>query len=359
MFDFDHLVELKLKLEAIANFEDAKFCFDPRIPLEVREYWTRDAERRKFYEKHPLWEEYRKSELFIPSIIPSTPAQEDFNFNPFNMARINKQLIPKGYLYYCSSGFGGKLKLLLGKIEAHSKVKEVDVYLIDKELISNCELNSPSLYNHEEKIIIGRKRSAEFSVWRRIKELGNAQGVKKQLLEIELCNLGVKDFNATPLKIEEAVKKAAEWKLKAWIAHELGHFAAKKYLSHSTYNTLKKFCISKGDLALDAFITAVNDALADTIWEDEIKGTIAFILQLPQQQKIGLLSSHILDIFDPPAKFKVLIERRKLEIELISTFLKNLKNLNLNLNLDEDLNRAREIIFERAKQFALELNNLP
>lgn len=344
------LAELKQKLKAIANFEDAKFCSDPRIPRGIREYWTKDALRRKFYESHPLWEEYRESDEYKYEYIPLPPFQEDFY--SLDMAEVNKQLIPKGYLYYCSSGYGGKLKLLLGEIEEHSKVKDVDVYLIHRELICNCELNSPSLYNHEQKIIVGRKRSAEFSVWRRIEELRNASGVKKQLLEIELCNLTeLKDFNAEPDKIEGAVKRAAEWKLKAWVAHELGHFAAKKYLPHSTYNTFKKFCISRGGLALDAFITAVNDALADTIWEDDIKGTIAFILQLPEKQKLGLLSSHILDIFDPPVEFKVLIEKRKLEAELISAFLKN-----LNFFSNEELNRARETVFERAKQLAIAFN---
>ncbi|MEM2924929.1 MAG: hypothetical protein QXJ68_04490 [Methanocellales archaeon] len=348
MLDITELIditELKQRLEAIASFEDAKFCLDPRIPLEIREYWTRDAKRRKFYESHPLWERYREIDY-----IPSITLQE--NYHLLDMAEVNKQLIPRGYLYYCSSGLGGKLKLLLGEIKEHRRVQEVNVFLINRELVCNCELNSPSLYNHEEKIIVGRERSAEFSVWRRIEELRSASGVRKQLLEIELYNLTeLKDFNANPVEIQDAVRKAAEWKLKAWIAHELGHYAAKKYLPHSIYNSCKKFCLSRGDLALDAFITAVNDVLADTICESEIKGSIAYILQLPEKQKLGLLSSHILDIFNPPAEFKVLNEKSKLEAELISTFLKN-----LNLVSNEELNRAREAVFERAKQFALAIN---
>ncbi len=355
--------ELKRRLEGIAYLEDAKFCFDPRIPYEVRLYWSEDLRRRRFYESNLLWEKYEPEKLeYLPMPVGTT-----YNgtleigggeCSIWDMAGINLKLVPEGYIYYCSTGFGGKLKILLGEIEAQERVREVDVYRVSRELVCNCEINSPALYNHVEKIIIGRKRSAEFSVWRRIEELKNAIGVEKQLLESELRNLTgfrQEDFWREPIKLEIGVKRAAEHKLGAWVAHELGHLAAKRYLSHSTFNALKKFCISRGDLALDAYVTAVNDVLADTICEDEIKGTIGYILQESEPQKIGLLSSHVLDVINPPAGYKVLVEKRKLEAELVSTFLDWLSDVK-DVDLDDRMDNVRRTVFERAVLVASDLS---
>lgn len=112
---------------------------------------------------------------------------EQKKFNLYNFEEINS-LLPQGWLYIFSPDERGMPIILLGEVEVSVLANEnLFIYILKEEKVTNVGLEKEVLVvGGDPRIIIARKKPAEFTLWTTIQGLryGQFDNIPKIALSI-------------------------------------------------------------------------------------------------------------------------------------------------------------------------------
>lgn len=307
-------------------------CEDSLFARHV--YWGVENMVNRFYRINPFWKIFTEEEQ--EKVMSEVLNEADRYINQaralnrkyilklpnitidfLDVEQVNR-FLPNGYLYDCSLDTLGKYTFLVGKKEEERKIKtktlSVTSILLGEEILTNTQLGVCGFYCPICKMIVGRKRSALYSLWDRINYLKETwkEGSKEifQLHGIEkLSGLRKQDILKSPgEEINEKIKKAAESCTKyIYMPHEEGHLLGEESFPNMKWTKWIILC-QKNERA-EEFIRAVLDVQADCIESGDIKGKFPSIFSLEEPIISGLLSLEVSDLYSSDPECRPTLER--------------------------------------------------
>ncbi|MEM1535772.1 MAG: hypothetical protein QXQ82_01110 [Candidatus Pacearchaeota archaeon] len=340
------------QIENLANWEERKFLRN--------EFWRTEGVLREVYKIIPLYEILneeawkRAEEKYFDKIRKAKKpepfikiGEETIRFD--EVEKIN-ELLPKGYFYDVGADLFGKKIFILAKIQECKKINGIEEIILGDELVCNKTLSSIAFSDSPRKWVIGRTKASLWGIWDRINGLRSKQLNKYEELflskGLELLGIGREEqLEAQPGKIEEKVKEIARKDLEKAIKHEEGHFAAQEYFPYEVWDKGVTMAIKRKNYALECWLYALSDLLADTIESGEIKGTYPFILSKHEPERNGFLYLELLEFLNPTDP--ILQYASMFRFELLAAFPKYLKTKDLSV-----LKEAKNKIFNRGCELA-------
>ncbi|MEM2089539.1 MAG: hypothetical protein QXL88_00380 [Candidatus Pacearchaeota archaeon] len=344
--------EVAEDVEKLANWQEKKF-------LE-NEFWRIESIWRKVYEIIPFYEvpnkrvlekaeknyfdEIEKAEIPLPFI---KIGGKIIKFD--EIEKINK-LLPKGYFYHVSTSAFGKKTFILAEIQERKKINGIEEFILGNELVCNKALPFIASSDIPRKWVMGRTKASLWGIWKDINRLRSEQldEYERFFLSKGLELLGIgreQQLKARPEKIEEKVEEIARKYLEKVIKHEEGHIAAEKYFPYEVWYKRLRMAIKRKNYALECWLRALSDSLADTIESGKIKGTYPFILNKNEPERGGLLYLGLFNLLNPTCP--TLQYLQMFEFELLAAFPKYLKTKDLSI-----LKEANSKIFDRGRRLA-------
>lgn len=223
-----------LKMREFFRWEnDIPFARD--LPKEEVGAWLQEREG--------LWSDIEESPF------ESLPL-EGHKLDPFDADSVNRELIPRGYVY--SGGYGrfSKPHFFLGSLLKKEKRAGYTIY------ISSCEyardLEAPPAMLQGNTIYI-RQESVRRFLWEKIEEW--RWNRKNEAMKRAL------DCYSFDLDVSSALDRMTENETEAMILHELGEGLAGEKLGSEWHEMITTFSRSKAEI----MIRAVRDILADCL----------------------------------------------------------------------------------------------
>ncbi|MFH0731446.1 MAG: hypothetical protein V2A72_00800 [Candidatus Omnitrophota bacterium] len=354
------------QLNELAEQEDIKFLDDP--------YWRdlNGTPLARYYRFKPLYFFAEKSDLetqldllrvnklmqMFKSPSPNqcltvvTSKGKKMQVSATNIKKINKYLIPQGWLYSRSVGNGGKTLYILGKIISKRHINGYTAYTIGEEAVSNHNISVQAFMQPDRKIVVGREKASEFFMWRQIYIYKNDKS--RNTYSEFLARLGLEKLlgmteqemlTAKPEEMAQKVKKAARLLLEEPLAHENGHIAQfKKPLPKKIYVKALEYSMKEQYRELEYFAHALADAIADTIVYRKIKGRYSAVAELDRDVCFGILCLNFAKYLD--RKNPVIKEREKLTWEFLPAFLEYAKTGDI-----QHIYKANETIANKLKGY--------
>lgn len=240
------------------NLSDAQYAGNYSMCtylLKMREYyrWENKLGFGDNMSQHAIGDWLAKREQHWSEI-----ADEDFRaiklsheYGPFEADKINKSLIPQGYVYSSGIGIFGKPHFFIGRLSEIKKQGDLNIYISTTEFAR--DLVAPPAMSIDNNIFI-RQESMRRFIWEKIEEWRlnkNKTGPMKNVLA-EWKNLD---------NLEPILDLLVETETETMILHELGEIKAGYQLDTNWDLLINDMSGSK----VEFFLRAVRDILADCL----------------------------------------------------------------------------------------------
>ena len=175
---------------------------------------------------------------------------EDRTLDPFDADTVNRELVPRGYVY--SGGYGRFYKphFFLGTLLKKEKRAGYTIYISACEYARDLEAPPAML---QDKTIYVRQESVRRFLWEKIEEW--RWNRKNEAMERALA------CYAFEIDAASALERMTQNETEAMIAHELGEALAGEQLGPDWQKMLTTFSRSKAEI----MVRAVRDILADCL----------------------------------------------------------------------------------------------
>lgn len=223
-----------LKMREFFRWEN-DIPFARNLPKEEVGAWLQEREG--------LWSDLEESPF------ESLPIEER-RLDPFDAEAVNRELIPRGYVY--SGGYGrfAKPHFFLGSLLKHEKRAGYTIYISACEYARDLEAPPAML---QGKTIYVRQESVQRYLWEKIEEW--RWNRKNEAMERAL------ECYSFDLDVNSALARMTENETESMILHELGEGLAGERLGEDWHAMLNAFSRSKVEIML----RAVRDLLADCL----------------------------------------------------------------------------------------------
>jgi len=206
-------------------------------PLDNKQVgrWLREREK--------LWDTL-ETEEFNPMQIGES------EYDPFDSATINAELLDKGLVYSGGLGIKNKPHFFLAELERHETSNGYSIYISDRELAR--DLTSPPAMAQGDNIYI-RRESLKRMLWEKLESWNwnqpdNAMGKALSYYEFKQ-------------DVDKALEDMTENELESTLLHEIGEIRAGERLGKKWEELLITLPYTRAELML----RAVRDHLADAI----------------------------------------------------------------------------------------------
>jgi len=189
--------------------------------------------------------------------------------------------------------------------------------------------------------IVGRTKSAEYSLWEKIKLFDTYSKEKQFFISNAFKHLGIDLKNPDKQKIKEVARSFLE---DAVFKHEQGHHQThvKGIFPYPDLGRALNLVIKKGNHNLESFLVCIHECLANTIPEH---GMYSRILKQDKDFIKGILFLEINRFIEPEHKISEVLSR--VSPEIVIGLCEYYKTGNI-----QNLKEAVNTIFERNKQVA-------
>lgn len=310
MSDINNVTE---EIKRHANWADRQ--------VKRNRYWReRDIKRRKYEIMEelgvPPWEMFTKEigekaekryEEDINIQHPGTSIRIDGKkIHLKELEKINRHL-PEGYFYSYEKGSYEKREFLLGEIEEHKKINEIDEFIIGNELVCNHKPFEEAYFVPISNLIVGRTKPSEGRIWANVLTLKNKEDEPENYFRskgLKLLGLEKEDIKKEPEEIAEKVEEISRKCLNATLKHEEGHYQVNKDFPCMAIDFGRSLDIARKhkNEELEDFIRDVNDCLADTIETERIKGKYPYLIG---EDEIDILYLILDNTFLKENRFKI------------------------------------------------------
>lgn len=200
--------------------------------------------------------------------------------DPYDIEKINKQLVGRNILY--GAGYGRSLKSIffLADIIKKDSIEGCSVFLLGCERAK--ELSSPFAMLQDSTIII-RREPLRFFFWDQIQEIRSSC---KASLHHALNQFGILvDGHLNQDKFRAELDRIVDSEIPIFIYHEVGEKLEKSLDSH----VLRKIISVFPDSAIEYVTRAVKDILADT----HPQGMVSYIIQEKREASLGFYAGFL------------------------------------------------------------------
>jgi len=357
-----NLQEIIKKLRKESKICDAVTIFNHPKP----EFWINDYLARVFYENNDIkipWRKVQKDPVFKETELGklkkyniSDQGLEKFlsleeksselirrilfsrDMFLFEQEQINEQIEPD-YLYVLDE-FERRPIFFLGQVLEKEKINAVTVYCIGEELVSSYPLEEQAHYHPDmiEPKIVLREKPLRLFVWRRILDEINypSSKVNKKIAEKIICPIiGKKPREIRQSDLEKVAPKLFQLLYLFNKAHELGH--------RKVEELFKESLIAVPDQYTKEFIKTTFETAADSIQQDKISGSLAYINEhFSYNEKLAMMPG----LISPRTRLEFALKR-----ELVFAYERLLHR-----DEREILETARSAIWKRCEKILNEIN---
>jgi hypothetical protein len=198
-------------------------------------------------------------------------------YDSFDVAGINRQLEPLGFLYGAGFSRGLKPVFFLARIEQKRKIDGRTVYVLGSELARDL-LTMPAFTNNG--IIVVRRDSARVYLWDQIAYLGKS-GRPALRFALEQYGLGHGHYKDLPGFMDTIL----EDEVNVYIRHELGEIHETRFPVDIWRELIAAFPHSP----IELLARALKDLLADT----NDSGTLNYIIKERKAASLGFYTAFL------------------------------------------------------------------